>query len=410
MAGANIAVSDLNNYLPFHQGIDLERDELIERYFKLGLKYKEICLFLLSLHGIEISVRHLKRILRQRQLGRRRNPSSPNDVYEALHEEIEGSGSSIGYRSMHQRLRNCHDLVVSRETVRHALKILDPAGVEARSRHCLQRRTYVCKGPNYIWHIDGYDKLKPFGFCIHGAIDGYTRRILWLEVGPSNNDLLIISSYYLKYVEKYGITARVIRADMGTENVNVAAVQRFFRRADDDAFAAEKSFRYGKSVSNQRIEAWWSILRKGCTNWWINHMKDLRDRGIYNDSDKIQVECLRFCYCNLIQKELHKVATLWNLHNIRPSNNSESPSGRPDTMYFVPEITGTRDYKIDVDLDDLDAAKEMFSSDRPLNGCSQAFSELAVMLMEDNRLNHPSNAEEATTLYLNLLHLIDPLL
>ena len=91
MADANIAVSDLNSYLPFHQGIDLERDKLIERYFKLGLKYKEICLFLLSLHCIEISVRHLKRILRQRQLGRRRNPSSPNDVYEALHEEIEGS-------------------------------------------------------------------------------------------------------------------------------------------------------------------------------------------------------------------------------------------------------------------------------------------------------------------------------
>ncbi|CAB4043610.1 Hypothetical predicted protein [Paramuricea clavata] len=99
MADANIAVSDLNNYLSFRQGIDLERDKLIERYFKLGLKYKEICLFLLSLQGIEISVRHLKRILRQRQLGRRRNPSlHSNDVYEALHEEIEGSGSSIGYR------------------------------------------------------------------------------------------------------------------------------------------------------------------------------------------------------------------------------------------------------------------------------------------------------------------------
>jgi hypothetical protein len=86
MADANIAANDLNNYLSFHQGIDLERDELIERYFKLGLKYKEICLFFLSLHGIEISVRHLKRILQQRQLGRRCNPSSPNDIYEALHQ------------------------------------------------------------------------------------------------------------------------------------------------------------------------------------------------------------------------------------------------------------------------------------------------------------------------------------
>ena len=139
-------------------------------------------------------------------------------------------------------------------------------------------------------------------------------------------------------------------------------------------------------------------------------MKNLRDRGIYDDGNDIQVECLRFCYCDLIQKELHKVATLWNLHNIRPSRNTESPSGRPDTMYFVPEITGTLDYKTDVDLDDLEVAKEMFSSDRPVHGCSRAFSELAVMLMQDNRLNHPSNAEEATALYLNLLHLIDSLL
>ena len=28
------------------------------------------------------------------------------------------------------------------------------------------------KGPNYIWHIDGYDKLSPFGLTIHGCIDG----------------------------------------------------------------------------------------------------------------------------------------------------------------------------------------------------------------------------------------------
>ena len=80
MADANIAVSDLNNYLPFHQGIDLERDELIERYFKLGLKYKEIYVFFF----IEISVRYLKRILRQQQLGRRRSPSSPTMMFMKL--------------------------------------------------------------------------------------------------------------------------------------------------------------------------------------------------------------------------------------------------------------------------------------------------------------------------------------
>ena len=24
-----------------------------------------------------------------------------------------------------------------------------------------------------LWHLDGYDKLKPYGFAIHGYIDGY---------------------------------------------------------------------------------------------------------------------------------------------------------------------------------------------------------------------------------------------
>ena len=69
-------------------------------------------------------------------------------------------------------------------------------------KHRLQRRQYKTKGPNYIWHIDGYDKLKPFGFCIHRAICGYSRRILWLEIGPSNNNPKIITQYFLNYVRQ----------------------------------------------------------------------------------------------------------------------------------------------------------------------------------------------------------------
>ena len=29
------------------------------------------------------------------------------------------------------------------------------------------------KGPNYVWHMDRYDKLSPYGLAIHGCIDGY---------------------------------------------------------------------------------------------------------------------------------------------------------------------------------------------------------------------------------------------
>ena len=60
----------LSDYLPVYDE-NVERDELIETYFHLGLKYKEILLFLLDVHGVEISIRQLKRILKQRGLGRR---------------------------------------------------------------------------------------------------------------------------------------------------------------------------------------------------------------------------------------------------------------------------------------------------------------------------------------------------
>ena len=138
------------------------------------------------------------------------------------------SGSISGYRSMHQRLTTDHQLIVTRNIVRQVLKILDPEGVQARSRRRLRRRNYSTKGPNYLWHIDGYDKLKPFGFCVHGAIDGYSRKILWLEVGSSNNDPGIITKYYLDYVRQIGGTSRIIRADRGTENETLQSLNIFF--------------------------------------------------------------------------------------------------------------------------------------------------------------------------------------
>ena len=77
---------------------------------------------------------------------------------------------------------------IDKETVRLCLKILDPSGVALRIFRRLQRRAYLSAGPDHIWYIDGYDKLKPRGFAIHGAIDGYSRRIFWLHVSASNNN------------------------------------------------------------------------------------------------------------------------------------------------------------------------------------------------------------------------------
>jgi hypothetical protein len=53
--------------------------------------------------------------------------------------------------------------------------------------------------------------LKPFGFAISGCIDGYSRRIMWLEVGPSNSNPHYIAKYYLDCVEKTGGLYKTVR-------------------------------------------------------------------------------------------------------------------------------------------------------------------------------------------------------
>ena len=52
------------------------------------------------------------------------------------------------------------------------MKIIDPEGADLRAGHRLTRRMYLNNGPNFLVHIDGYDKLKPFGFAIHAAMCG----------------------------------------------------------------------------------------------------------------------------------------------------------------------------------------------------------------------------------------------
>lgn len=85
---------------------------------------------------------------------------------------------------------------------------------------------YWSKGPNYIYHIDGWNKLKCYGLCVHRCTDGFSRRIIWLESGPTNNDPFIVCHYFADCVKNLNGLPHIIRSDRETENVNVEYMQR----------------------------------------------------------------------------------------------------------------------------------------------------------------------------------------
>lgn len=116
-------------------------------------------------------------MMKQENLKRKNiNESSKQETVAAILLELEGSGHNLGYRSMWRRLQEVYKLTVKRNTVMELLRVIDPAGVEARCRYKLKRRTYSAPGPNFLWHAGNHDKLKRFGFAIYGCIDGYSKK------------------------------------------------------------------------------------------------------------------------------------------------------------------------------------------------------------------------------------------
>ena len=83
--------------------------------------------------------------------------------------------------------------------------------------------------------------------------------MLRLNLSPSNKNPSEIAYYYLNAVLKVCGVLRRMRADRGVENANVASIQRFLRR---NISHQNCSILFGKSIANQRIEAWCSYLQK----------------------------------------------------------------------------------------------------------------------------------------------------
>ena len=221
-------------------------ENLVRSYFSLGFHHREILHCLAYLNGITLSLRSLERLLRRYGLYRKKNRSDIMDVALFITDQVENSGQLHGYRMMHLKCLQA-GLCVQQETVLSLLHIIDPQGVNARKRKRLRRRQYYNRGPNYVWHIDGYDKLKPYGICIHGSIDGFSRSIVWLEAYTTNNDPEVVAGYFIEKVTTRMGCPKLIRADFGTENGHIEQRQKFFRHDQADELA-RKSTIYGTST------------------------------------------------------------------------------------------------------------------------------------------------------------------
>ena len=246
----------------------------------------------------------------------------------------------------------------------------------------------------------GYDKLKPYGFPIHGAVCGYSRRIMWLEVVKSNNDPRVPGKLYLECVKEVGGCPMLVSSDCGSENGIAAAMQCYFRANGEDELAGQRAHRYGSSPANQRIEGWWSFLRRNRTSWWIDLFKDLSESGSLQLGNTYHMECLWFCFSRVLQNDLNKVKDHWNSHYIRRSGHGTVP-GVPDIMFYLPEQSGAVDCLVPVSQTQMNEMENLYDTELEDN----IYYEYFEYAMEHEGWEYPDGEDGALTLFHNLMSL-----
>lgn len=275
----------------------MARIDLIKKYFFKGWTYATIQKALDVKHNITLCLRQIKNILRQHGLSRR-SSYNVDEVISFIKRQLELSGQQHGYRFMHVLCKQ-NGFKISRDDVYEIMKVLDPGGLHLRKRRRLIRRRYYGIGPNQIWHVDSYDKLKPYGIAVNGCIDGFSRHIIWMEASYTASDPAVIAGYYMDSVKQLGGCSMRLRCDLGTENTTMCHIHKLIHQASNPD-QNWKSVIVGKSTGNQRIESWWNIYRRQNSEYYITLFHLLQAEGLFS-GDTIDKELIRFCFLQIVQ-------------------------------------------------------------------------------------------------------------
>ncbi|KAK6173469.1 hypothetical protein SNE40_016912 [Patella caerulea] len=199
---------------------------------------------------------------------------------------------------------------IQRWRIRESLIRLDPVGRALRRRRVTYRRTYSVPYPNYIWHIDGNHKLiDPWGFVIHGGIDGFSRLCVYLYRNTNNTSQVVLDNFK-DAVVYYGCPMRV-RSDYGTENVEGASYVIEHRGMNRGSFIT------GKSTHNQRIERLWRDVRECITSIFTDLFFYMEDSGVADRYNEVHIASIRYIFLPRINRALQEFREQWNNHPLR---------------------------------------------------------------------------------------------
>ena len=128
----------------------------------------------------------------------------------------------------------------------------------------------------------------------------------------------------------------------------------------------------------------------------------MESENLFNVSNKLHIECLRYCFGALIKEEIEITNKEWNEHRVRKQNCRIVLGGIPNELYHWPEKIGAIDCKKPVNTDHVRMLLNEYAKEPWL--ISVDFEELVNFIIPNNETL--STAEEAFNLYVKVLNII----
>ncbi len=225
-------------------------------------------------------------------------------VMELLVKDFPQNGTVL----MWGQLRSMN-IFVTRQKVHNSLTRVSPHFVQNRRSSTISRRIYSVPSSNALWHIDGLHCLIRWKIVIHGGIDGYSRRIVYLHAS-SNNRAKTVYCLFREAVKECGWPSRV-RSDKGGENVDVARAMLVVRGT------GRRSHITGSSVRNQRIERLWRDTFCCVGQMYYSLFYELEDHGLLDPDCEEDLFAIHYIFLPRINHQLSQFANAWNRHPLR---------------------------------------------------------------------------------------------